>query len=149
VKRSYHTIDKQGKVGDRKLTEFLVHNGQALLPMLELIEQSRMAVDELIDVMGRGQHRGRAGAVGAAGGRVTAARQNAGGGHWLARNPTRSGVSEGAPITSEQAAPSPKGPRCGQGGAGSGLRALQKETATGERMLQILLNGVSTRRISE
>ena len=53
MKRNYHTIDKQGKVGERKLTEFLVHNGQALLPMLELIEQSRMAVDELIEVMGR------------------------------------------------------------------------------------------------
>lgn len=53
MKRSYHTIDKQGKVGERKLAEFLVRNGQALLPMIELIEQSRMAIDELIDVMGR------------------------------------------------------------------------------------------------
>jgi hypothetical protein len=49
VKRSYHTIDKKGKVGERKLTEFQVRNGQALLPMMELIEQSRMAIDELID----------------------------------------------------------------------------------------------------
>jgi hypothetical protein len=38
VKRNYHTIDKQGKAGERKLTEFLVRNGQALLPMMELIE---------------------------------------------------------------------------------------------------------------
>lgn len=53
MKRNYHTIDKQGKVGERKLTEFLVRNGQALLPMMELIEHSRMAIDELIDVMGR------------------------------------------------------------------------------------------------
>jgi putative transposase len=53
VKRNYHTIDKQGKAGERKLTEFLVRNGQALLPMMELIEHSRMAIDELIDVMGR------------------------------------------------------------------------------------------------
>ena len=53
MKRNYHTIDKDGKVGERKLTEFLVHNGQALLPMLELIEQSHMAIDEMIDVMGR------------------------------------------------------------------------------------------------
>ena len=52
VKRNYHTIDKQGK-GERKLAEFLVRNGQALLPMMELIEQSRMAIDELIEVMGR------------------------------------------------------------------------------------------------
>ena len=40
-------------MGEENLTAFLVHNGQALLPMLELIEQSRMAIDELIDVMGR------------------------------------------------------------------------------------------------
>ncbi|HLH39990.1 MAG TPA: hypothetical protein VKX39_12640 [Bryobacteraceae bacterium] len=53
MKRSYHTIDKQGKAGERKLAEFLVRNGQALLPMIELIEQSRMAIDELIEVMGR------------------------------------------------------------------------------------------------
>lgn len=53
MRRNYHTIDKQGKVGEHKLTEFLVRNGQALLPMMELIEHSRMAIDELIDVMGR------------------------------------------------------------------------------------------------
>ena len=53
VKRNYHTIDNQGKVGERKLAEFLVRNGQALLPMMELIEHSRMVIDELIDVMGR------------------------------------------------------------------------------------------------
>ncbi len=53
MNRNYHTIDKQGKVGERQLAEFLVRNGQALLPMLELIEQSRLAIDELIDVMGR------------------------------------------------------------------------------------------------
>jgi hypothetical protein len=53
VKRNYQTIDKHGKVGERKLTEFLVRNGQALRPMMELIERSRMVIDELIDVMGR------------------------------------------------------------------------------------------------
>jgi hypothetical protein len=53
VRRSYHTIHKQGKAGERELAAFSVRNGQALLPMPELIEQSRLAVDELIDVMGR------------------------------------------------------------------------------------------------
>jgi len=38
VRRNYHTIDKQGKLGERKLAQFLVRNGQALLPLLELIE---------------------------------------------------------------------------------------------------------------
>jgi hypothetical protein len=32
---------------------FLTKNGQALLPMVELIEQSQLAVDQLIDVLGR------------------------------------------------------------------------------------------------
>jgi hypothetical protein len=51
VKRNYRTIDKRGK-GERKLAAFLVRHGQALLPLRELIEQSRMAIDELIEVMG-------------------------------------------------------------------------------------------------
>jgi putative transposase len=38
---------------ERRVVEFFVRNGQCLLPMLELIEESRMAVDELIDLMGR------------------------------------------------------------------------------------------------
>lgn len=40
--------------GDRKaLTEFLVREGQGLLPFVELIAEARMAVDEFIDVLGR------------------------------------------------------------------------------------------------
>ena len=35
------------------LAQFLSRNAEALLPMLELIEQSQLAVDELIDVLGR------------------------------------------------------------------------------------------------
>ena len=53
MKRNYHTIDSTGKVNERKLAEFLSRQGQFLLPMVDLIEQSRMAVEELIDVAGR------------------------------------------------------------------------------------------------
>lgn len=53
MKRNYHTIDKQGRVCKCKLTEFLVRNGQALLPMMELMEHSGMVIDEFIEVMGR------------------------------------------------------------------------------------------------
>jgi len=53
LKRNYHTITKIGETNAGKLTEFLSRNGQALLPMVDLIEQSRLAVDELIDVAGR------------------------------------------------------------------------------------------------
>jgi len=53
LKRSYHTVSKLGQTNARELTEFLSRNGQVLLPMVDLIEQSRLAVDELIDVAGR------------------------------------------------------------------------------------------------
>jgi hypothetical protein len=53
VKRNYHTIASSGKANERQLTEFLSRNGQFLLPRVDLIEQSRMAVEELIDVAGR------------------------------------------------------------------------------------------------
>jgi len=146
VKRSYHTIDKQGKVGERRLTEFLVHNGQALLPMLELIEQSRMAVDELIDVMGRASIEAVL---------ELSARQVAGSpqqGKAREGDIGWHGTQRGRVYLKERQLRVNK-PRLRRKGRGVGkevpvpvYEALQKETATGERMLQILLNGVSTRR---
>ena len=53
MKRNYHTLDNQGKVNEQKLAEFLTKNGQQILPMVELITQSRMAIDDLVDVVGR------------------------------------------------------------------------------------------------
>jgi hypothetical protein len=53
VKKQYHTIRKQGNFNEQELATFLAKNGQGLLPMIELIEQSRMACDQLIDVTGR------------------------------------------------------------------------------------------------
>ena len=146
MKRNYHTIDKQGKVGERKLTEFLVHSGQALLPMLELIEQSRMAVDELIDVMGRASIE----AVLALSARQVAGSPQQG----KARDGDIGwhGTQRGRVYLKERQMRVNK-PRLRRKGRGAGkevpvpvYEAMQKETATGERMLQILLNGVSTRR---
>jgi putative transposase len=53
LQRSYHTILTKETSNNRSLAEFFRRNGQALLPMVELIEQSRLVVDELIDVAGR------------------------------------------------------------------------------------------------
>lgn len=38
---------------NRALTKYLAQHGQMLLPMVELIEQAQLAVDEFIDVLGR------------------------------------------------------------------------------------------------
>ena len=53
MKKSYHTIGKQGKVNEQELAGYLARSGQILLPMVDLIEQCRLACDELIDVTGR------------------------------------------------------------------------------------------------
>ena len=50
MKAEYQITDREDS---RALARFLSGEGQALLPMLELIEQAEMAVDELIDVAGR------------------------------------------------------------------------------------------------
>src|SRR5215470_15670344 len=53
LRRSYHTLTTRGETNANKLAEFFSRQGQGLLPMVDLIEQSRLAVDELIDVAGR------------------------------------------------------------------------------------------------
>jgi putative transposase len=53
VARNYHTLDSQARLSQEKLTGFLKKNGQHLLPMVDLITQSQIAIDELIDSVGR------------------------------------------------------------------------------------------------
>lgn len=50
MKKSYRIVTHNDSQG---LAEYLTRNGQLLLPMVELIEASRMAIDELIDILGR------------------------------------------------------------------------------------------------
>ena len=50
MKPSYQIVDIKDSRGYAK---YLAQNGQLLLPLVELIEASRLAVDELIDVLGR------------------------------------------------------------------------------------------------
>ncbi len=146
MKRNYHTIDKQGEVGERKLTEFLVRNGQALLPMMELIEQSRMAIDDLIDVMGRASIEAvlRLSAVQMAGAPQQGKARQADL-VWHGTQPGRVYLKERKLRVNK--------PRLRKKGRGANkevsvpaYEAMQQDTATGERMLEILLNGVSTRR---
>jgi hypothetical protein len=133
-------------VGERKLAEFLVRHGQALLPMIELVEQSRMAIDELIDVMGRAsveavlelsarqvagdpqQGKARTGPVG-----------------WHGRQPGRVNLKE-----RKLRVQRPRLRKKGQGAGGEvpvpAYEAMRQDATTGQRMLEILLDGVSTRR---
>jgi transposase-like protein len=50
MKPSYQIVERKDSRG---FARYLAKNGQLLLPLVELLETSRMAVDELIDVLGR------------------------------------------------------------------------------------------------
>ena len=50
MKRTYEVRDRADK---RAIREFLKREGQFLLPMLELVEQTELAIAEVIQVMGR------------------------------------------------------------------------------------------------
>lgn len=146
MKRNYHTIDKQGKVNARQLGEFLSKNGQQLLPMVDLIEQCRMACDELIDVAGRATIQAvlELSAQQAAGGPRQQGKQRAGEVVWYGRQP-------GSVMLSDRKLAVQR-PRLRQKGPGSGkevevpaYQAMQDQPKLSARMLDILMRGVSTR----
>lgn len=141
MKRPYHTIHKNDT---QALVQFLTKNGQALLPMVELIEQSRLAVNELIDVLGRASLEAVLwlSAEGIAGPPHAGKKGGAVGWH---------GSESGTVALSERKL-RVRRPRLRKKQAGKGgevpipaYEAMQRDGRLGSRMLEILLRGVSTR----
>jgi putative transposase len=146
VRRTYHTIEKKGKASARKLGEFLSKNGQFLLPMVDLIEQCRLACDELIDVAGRATVQAvlELSAQQVAGGPPHPGKRRRGEMVWHGHQPGRVMLSD-RKLCVER-------PRLRKRGGGEqseveipGYTAMQKEPRLGARMLDILMRGVSTR----
>src|SRR5438552_3824648 len=141
VEKPYHII---GKEESQELAKFLVKNGQALLPMVELIEQSKLAVDELIDVLGRAQIEAvlRLSAERIAGPPHPGKKGGAIGWH---------GGEEGRVCLKERKlrVRRPRLRKKGQGEEGEvpipAYETMHQDGKLGSRMLEILLRGVSTR----
>jgi transposase-like protein len=141
VEKPYHIV---GKESSEELGRYLAKNGQVLLPMVELIEQSKMAVDELIDVLGRAQIEAvlRLSAEGVAGPPHPGKKGGAIGWH---------GREEGRVCLKERRlrVKRPRLRKKGQGEAGEvpipAYEGLRSDKKLGSRMLEILLRGVSTR----
>ncbi len=53
MKKPYHIVSREAETAAASLEEFAKTNGQILLPLVELITQARLAVDEVIDSIGR------------------------------------------------------------------------------------------------
>jgi putative transposase len=145
VKRSYHTINKQGKANEKKLAEFLCKGGQLLLPMVDLIEQCQMACDELIDVAGRAAIQA---VLGLSAQQVAGPRQQ---GKQRTGEVVWYGQQSGTVMLSDRKL-AVKRPRLRQKGPGAGKEvevpayaAMQDQPRLSARMLDILMRGVSTR----
>lgn len=130
----------------RALAEFLQKEGQFLLPMVELIEHSQEAVDELIDVTGRAAIEAvlALSARGVAGPKHPG--KEAGSVRWHGRQPGLVSLSDRKIRVSK--------PRLRRKGHGEDLggevevpayAALRQRSDLRNRMLQILMWGVSTR----
>ena len=141
VERPYQTIDTKDT---QALAGFLGRNGQVLLPMVELIERSEIAVDELIDVLGRATIEAvlRLSAEQIAGPPHPGKKGGAVGWH---------GRERGTVALQERKlrVAKPRLRRKGQGDGGEvpipAYEAMRGEEKLGSRMLEILLRGVSTR----
>jgi putative transposase len=141
VEKPYHIVRKEST---GELARLLVKNGQGLLPMVGLIEASKLAVDELIDVLGRAQIAAilRLSAEGVAGPPHRGKKGGAIGWH---------GRERGTVCLKERKlrVERPRLRKKGKGEDGEVLipayEAMRKDDALGNRMLEILLRGVSTR----
>jgi transposase-like protein len=139
--RTYQTVDKNDS---RKLAEFLAKEGQGLLPMVELLCQAEMAVDEIVDVAGRATIEAVL---------TLSAQQTAGPKHpgkaageitWYGRQKATVPLAERKLRVDK--------PRLRRKGKGPdkevpipAYEAMLDNTPLGRRMLEILMHGVSTR----
>lgn len=53
MKKTYHIVDRDAQSAAETLEQFAKANGQLLLPLVELITQARVAIDEVIGSVGR------------------------------------------------------------------------------------------------
>jgi len=141
MKRSYQIADRKDS---RALAEFLSREGQLLLPMLELITTSQMAVDELIEVAGRATIEAVL---------TLSAQEVAGPRHpGKAAGPIRwHGRQKGVVSLAERKLRVGK-PRLRHKDGGTGAEveipayaAMREHPRLGQRMLEILMHGVCTR----
>jgi putative transposase len=144
LKKSYHTISTQGQTNSKRLAEFFSRHGQGLLPMVDLVEQSRMAVDELIDVAGRATIEAvlQLSAAQLAGLRTPGQRRS--GLLWHGRQAGRVCLKERKLGVTK--------PRLREKGGGEvaipAYEAMQ-ENGMSQRMLDVLMRGLSTRQYAE
>ena len=151
MRGAYQIAETTSKASSRELARFLAKEGQLLLPMVDLIEQAECAVDELVDVMGRATIEAilRMSAEGVAGPRQQGRRSDRDV-YWHGSQPGRVALRE-RQLRVEKPRLRKKKPRPGDTAEVEipAYEAMRKDTKLADRMLAILMRGVSTRNYRE
>ncbi len=135
----------------KKLATFLAKEGRLLLPMLELVEQAQCAIDELVDVMGRATIEAilQMSAEQVAGPKQQGKRTN----REIAYHGTQKGrvALKERQLRVRKPRLRRKNPRKEETGEVEipAYTAMQKDARLADRMLQIMMAGVSTRRYEQ
>ena len=136
------------RTDSRNIAEFLSKDGQLLLPFLELVCNTEQAVDELIDVVGKGAIE----AVLLLSARQIAGPKQPGKAHgqitWHGRQHGVVSLSE-RKLRVEKPRLRKKGGGLGKEVAVPAYEALVMNSRLGSRILEILMKGVSTRKYKE
>jgi transposase-like protein len=145
VKKPYHIVNREEKGAAAAIEQFAKSNGQLLLPLIELITQARIAVDEVIGSIGRKTIETIL---------MLSAEEVAG-----ARTPGKASGdirwhgSQSGRVALADRQLKVKRPRLRHKQEGEvrvpAYQALQDNGATAERMMGALLRGVSTRQYEE
>jgi putative transposase len=147
----YQIVSANANFDSKELATFLAKEGQLLLPMLGLVEQAQCAIDELVDVMGRATIEAilQMSAAALAGPKQQGKRTD--------RDVAYHGTQPGRVALKERQLRVNK-PRLRKKTASKGetgevevpaYTALQKDHRLADRMLEILMAGVSTRRYAD
>ena len=147
----YHVVSTEGTTpapDSRDLARFLAKDGQFLLPMLDLIENAQGAIDDLIDVMGRATI--EAVLLMSAAGVAGPKQQGKKAGRDIAYHgsqPGRVALRE-RQLRVDKPRLRRKAPKEGEAGEVEipAYEAMRKDGRLADRMLEILISGVSTRR---
>lgn len=145
MKKPYHIVNREEKGATAAIEQFAKSNGQLLLPLIELITDARIAVDEVIGSIGRKTIETIL---------MLSAEEVAG-----ARTPGKASGdirwhgSQGGRVALADRQLKVKRPRLRHKQTGEvkvpAYQALQDNGATAERMMSALLRGVSTRQYEE
>jgi transposase-like protein len=147
MNKNYQITDLGTNAAGKKLADFLTKEGQMLLPMVQLVEQAELAIDDLVDVMGRATIEAVL---------QMSAQQVAGPKQQGKAGPDRQvqwyGSQSGRVALKERQLKVRKPRLRKKKSAGGGevevpaYEAMRKDGRLADRMLSILMQGVSTRR---